>query len=75
VDYAITRNKGAILDLDIPGEECASSNNSVVADLTVMSNMGVMHEEIVVANTRCTPFLCATMNLTVFTNDIAGTDL
>src|SRR5215217_3383895 len=71
----VTRHKSMIFNADVPGEKCPSSNDCVAADVTIMRGVGVMHEVIVISDYRRTPFHRAAVNLTVFTENVAVTDL
>lgn len=72
---AIARHKSAIINLYIAGEQSASGYDRVIANLAVMSNVRMVHEEVIVTDDGRAAFFGAAMDLAVFANDVAVTDL
>jgi len=50
MNYAIARNKGPVANLNVACEKGTASYHYPIADVTVVGNVGVVHNEVVVAN-------------------------
>ena len=48
MDHAVSRHKSAIRDLYIPGEKCSPSYDRVISEYTIMRDMCMLHEVIVI---------------------------
>jgi len=72
---AVAGDKSPIFHLHIAGQQSPTGNDRVITDLAVMRHMGVVHEEIVVADNGGAAFGGTAVDLTVFANDIAVADL
>ncbi len=68
--YAITRDESAVVNLNIARKQRSSSNDGLIADVTVMGDVRMVHQEVVTSNNGCTALCRAAMNLAVLANNI-----
>lgn len=73
--HTVPGHKGAVCDLHIAGEQGTAGYNRLIANLTVMGDMGVLHQVIIVSNNRAAAWGCSPMDLTVLPKDIPVADL
>src|SRR5262249_56218294 len=74
MDHAITRYQRAIADLDPSREQRAAAHDDSIAYPAVVSNMRVVHDEVVVADDSYVALLAATMNSGTLAKHVAIAD-
>src|SRR5262249_33347837 len=74
MDHAITRDQRAIANLDPSREQRAPADDDLIADPAVVSNMRVVHDEVVVADDGYFAPLASTMNRGTFAKHVAIAD-
>jgi hypothetical protein len=74
MDHAITRYQRAIADLHPPGEQSTTAHDDLIADPAVVSDMRVVHDEVVVANHGYFAPLASAMNSGTFAKHVAIAD-
>jgi hypothetical protein len=73
VDHTIARYESPVFHPYISSQESTPRNNGVVADLAVVSYVGLVHNKVIVTNDGGTSGFGAAMNLRVFSDCIAVT--
>jgi hypothetical protein len=68
MDHTVARNESFVFHPDVTGQKSTACYDSAVADLTVMGNVGVIHNEIIIANKRRGLRFGAPVDLRVFSN-------
>ena len=74
MDHAITRDQRAIADLDPSRQQRAAADDDSIADPAVVSDMRVVHEEVVVADDGYLALLASTMNGRTLAKDVPIAD-
>jgi hypothetical protein len=74
MDNAIAGNKRPILDHHVTGQQRTVGQNNAIADPAVVSDMGMRHDKVIVADQRRGALFGSTVNGRVFPNQIVFSD-
>ena len=68
MDHTVARDYGAVSYLHVTSQQNSTDDNRAVADFTVMSDVGMIHNKIVIANYCGTLRFCSPVDLRVFSD-------
>src|SRR6185503_1292649 len=74
MDEAISGNKNAIVNLNVSGDERAVCNDDVIAELGIMTNVAMGHQEIIRTNNRILSDFCGAMDCDVLAKNVGFAD-